>query len=140
MIPPRRRPPTASRFAHASEEPGRERAFASVGSAFTRGPRRRYHRRVKIDTEEVRRIANLAHLEFEEKELPRLAAQLSSILTYMESLERVDTSEIDPTFHSVDHEGVFREDRPAPGLDVHEATQGAPGGRPGAFIVPKVLG
>lgn len=95
---------------------------------------------MKIDSEEVRRIAKLAHLEFEESELPRLAGQLSSILTYMESLGRVDTSAVEPTFHSVDHEGVFREDRSEPGLDVLDATDGAPGGRRGAFIVPKVLG
>ena len=47
------------------------------------------HRPVKIDVSEVRRIANLASLEFEEAEMPRLAEQLSSILTYMESLRRL---------------------------------------------------
>jgi aspartyl-tRNA(Asn)/glutamyl-tRNA(Gln) amidotransferase subunit C len=95
---------------------------------------------VKIDISEVRRIANLASLEFEEAELPRLAEQLSSILTYMESLRRLDTSSVAPTFHSLEHEGPLREDVPRPGLGAEEATRGAPGDSRGQFLVPRIIG
>jgi len=99
-----------------------------------------YDRRVRIELPEVRRIAKLAQLEYDDAELPLLADQLSEILTYMESLSRLDTTAVEPTFHSLEHEGPLREDSPAPGLAADEATGGAPGGHPGRFIVPRIVG
>lgn len=98
---------------------------------------------MKIDIAEVRRIARLACLEFPDRDEEALAAQLSSILTYVQSLGRLDTSGVEPTFHSVEHPGPLRDDVPRPGLGAHEATRGAPGsgaGTGGAFVVPKVIG
>ena len=105
---------------------------------------------MRIDHAEVRRIAGLACLEFDESEIVPLASQLSAILTYMESLSRLDTKDVPPTFHPVGHKGPMREDQARPGLGVREATRGAPAtvevpggateGRPGQFLVPKVIG
>jgi aspartyl-tRNA(Asn)/glutamyl-tRNA(Gln) amidotransferase subunit C len=95
---------------------------------------------VKIELTEVRRIARLAQLEYDDAELPLLAGQLSEILTYMESLARLDTRLVEPTFHSLEHAGPLREDLPAPGLGAEEATRGAPGGEPGKFLVPRIIG
>ena len=95
---------------------------------------------MKIALSEVRRIALLAQLEYDDSELPRLADQLSEILTYMECLSRLDTSHVEPTFHPLEQEGHFREDRPLPGLGAEEATRGAPGGEPGRFLVPRIIG
>jgi aspartyl-tRNA(Asn)/glutamyl-tRNA(Gln) amidotransferase subunit C len=95
---------------------------------------------VKIPLAEVRRIADLAHIDLDEAEMPRIAAELSEILTYMESLARPDTEGVEPTFHSLEHPGPFREDAPRPGLGAEEATRGAPGGSPGQFLVPRIVG
>ena len=84
----------------------------------------------------MRRIAGLAHLEFEESELPRIAEQLSAVLTHMESLARIDTSRVEPTFHSLEHASPLREDVPrAPAGDEKAPEYGA-----GPFVVPRIIG
>ena len=99
---------------------------------------------MKIDLAEVRRIAKLSCLEFEDDEFHLLAEQLSAILTYMQTLARVDTEAVDPTFHSLAHEAPLREDASRPGLSAEEATRGAPSAAPGTgggqFLVPRVIG
>ena len=99
---------------------------------------------MKISHAEVLRVAALASLDLHEDEVGRMAEQLSAILTHMEMLNRLDTSLVEPTFHSVAHEAPFREDVVRPGLGAEEAARGAPAlaGRPpgGQFLVPKVIG
>src|SRR5262245_24050386 len=98
-----------------------------------------YPRPVRIDREEVRRIARLAHLHLDESEIPRLAEELGSILTYMESLERLGTEGVEPMFHPVESPTALRADAPVAGLGAEAATHEtpSPGGR---FLVPKVIG
>ena len=94
---------------------------------------------MKIDHDEVRRIARLANLEFEDCDLPRLEAELSRILTYMERLARLDTSRVEPTFHSLEQICPLREDVPSALLRV-EGDAGNAGPAAGPYIVPKVIG
>lgn len=98
---------------------------------------------MKIDRDEVLRIGRLAHLEFDEAEVARISEQLSGILTYMESLGRLDTDAVEPTFQPIAGATPItpmRDDTVQPGLSADEATQGAPGGMPGQFVVPRVIG
>jgi aspartyl-tRNA(Asn)/glutamyl-tRNA(Gln) amidotransferase subunit C len=95
---------------------------------------------VKIDAAEVLRIAKLANLDLRDDEVARLATELSSILTHVEMLGGVDTSGIEATFHPREYGGPLREDEPRPCLSAEEATRGAPGGMPGAFLVPRIIG
>ncbi len=58
-----------------------------------------------IDKKEVKRIADLARLGLEEKELGKFQKDLSSILDYFNALDELKT-DVDPTFHPV--EGFFK--------------------------------
>jgi len=58
-----------------------------------------------IDKKEVKRIAELARLGLEEKELGKFQKDLSSILDYFNALDELKT-DVDPTFHPV--EGFFK--------------------------------
>ena len=64
-----------------------------------------------ITKEEVEKIAKLARLGLEEKEIEKLQKELSSVLDYFDKLKKVDTSKIEPTTHSVIVENVYREDK-----------------------------
>jgi aspartyl-tRNA(Asn)/glutamyl-tRNA(Gln) amidotransferase subunit C len=51
---------------------------------------------MKITREQVIRVAELAHLELSEAELDVYSRQLDNILGYIEKLNRLDTSQVEP--------------------------------------------
>lgn len=95
---------------------------------------------MKITLEEVRRIAGLAHLDFPDDELRRLAGDLDRILQYVDQLARLDVGEVEPAA-AVSTEGPKpREDRLLPCLTQEQALANAPKSGRGHFRVPRVIG
>ena len=96
-----------------------------------------------ITRAEVLKIADLARLHFSEEELVAFTAQFQGILDYVEQLEKVDVSGIEPTSHvslTADFEKhIFREDETRPSSPVEERLANAPDPGAGHFRVPKVL-
>ena len=94
---------------------------------------------MKITPEEVRRVAALARLEFTPAEEELLTVQLDSILQFVEKLNEVDTSAVEPLAHVVDIINAFRDDRivnqPAPDL----LLSNAPAREKDFFKVPKII-
>jgi len=95
---------------------------------------------VTITFDEVRRIAGLAHLDFSDQECQELAAQLSDILGYVETLNKLDTSAVSPTSHILESGEALRDDVERPCLPESEALRNAPESGGGHFKVPKVIG
>jgi aspartyl-tRNA(Asn)/glutamyl-tRNA(Gln) amidotransferase subunit C len=95
---------------------------------------------MKITREEVEHVAKLARLELKAQELETFGRQLSEILTYIDKLNELDTSGVEPMSHAVGVMNVFREDETGKSLDVEEALGNAPARQEGFFRVPKVLG
>ncbi len=93
---------------------------------------------MKIDRDEVQRIAALAHLEFDEAGLERMAAELSKILTYIDQLREVDVAGFDEAAGA--QPTPMREDEPRPSLDPADIAANAPAWRDELFVVPKVIG
>jgi aspartyl-tRNA(Asn)/glutamyl-tRNA(Gln) amidotransferase subunit C len=88
---------------------------------------------------EVERIAGLARLSLSESEAERLAAELDTILGYVESLARLDTEGVEPTSHVLPLATPLREDEPAAPLDPEVALANAPERAGTAFAVPRVI-
>jgi aspartyl-tRNA(Asn)/glutamyl-tRNA(Gln) amidotransferase subunit C len=93
---------------------------------------------MKIDREEARRIAGLAHLELDDAALVRLADDMTKILTYIDQLREVDVAGFEE--HAESHGTPFREDEPRPSLDRALVEPNAPAWTDGFFVVPKVIG
>ncbi len=93
----------------------------------------------RIDREEVRRVAALARLSVSAEEADRLARDLDQMLEYVETLNGVDTTDVEPTSHVVPIETPMREDRAVPAIDPELALANAPERHGSAFVVPKVL-
>lgn len=66
---------------------------------------------MKLTKKDIKHIANLARLELTEKELKLYGSQLSDILSYINQLQEVDTTDIEPTAQVTGLENVFREDK-----------------------------
>jgi aspartyl-tRNA(Asn)/glutamyl-tRNA(Gln) amidotransferase subunit C len=92
---------------------------------------------MNIDRDEARRIADLAHLEFDDAGLDRMAAEMTKILTYIDQLREVDVE----GFEEHDTAATpMREDEPRQSLDRELVARNAPAWRDGFFVVPKVIG
>ncbi len=94
---------------------------------------------MKITLSEVEHVANLARLEFgpEEKEL--FTRQLDAILTYVDKLNELDTTGVEPTSHVQPIKNDFREDTPRPSLSPDEALGNAPDRAEDFYRVPKII-
>jgi aspartyl-tRNA(Asn)/glutamyl-tRNA(Gln) amidotransferase subunit C len=94
---------------------------------------------MKISKQEVEHVAKLARLELSEAEREKLTDQLSNILTYVETLNELDTKGVEPTSHVLDIKNVMREDRGVPGLTQDRALANAPEQAAGHYKVPKII-
>ena len=94
----------------------------------------------KITRDEVLHVANLARLEMDADEIDAFSEQLEAILSYMETLNQVDTEGVPPTSHAIFRNNAFRADEIAPNLERDDALANAPQREAGAFLVPKVIG
>jgi aspartyl-tRNA(Asn)/glutamyl-tRNA(Gln) amidotransferase subunit C len=91
---------------------------------------------------EVEAIASLAQLELDETEIDLFGRQLAEILTYVEQLQRIDTTGVPPTASIVSAHAAGRDDAVRPSLDRAEAMANAPDAarQAGLFRVPRVIG
>ena len=86
-----------------------------------------------ITPETVRQVASLARIHLNEKELETFTGQLDKLLTYFQSLQKVNTDSVEPTSHVLPLENVFRADRVEPSLPQEEVVKMAPA-RQGPFV------
>ena len=94
---------------------------------------------MKIDRDEAKRIAGLAHLEFDEPALERMAGEMTKILSYIDQLREVDVAGFERT--AAADATPLREDLPRPPVDREAVAANAPAfSEDGHFIVPKVIG
>lgn len=94
---------------------------------------------MKISKQEVEHVAKLARLELSEQEKEKLTDQLSNILTYVETLNSLDTKGVEPTSHVLDLKNVMRDDVAEPGLTQEQALANAPDKAAGHYKVPKII-
>jgi aspartyl-tRNA(Asn)/glutamyl-tRNA(Gln) amidotransferase subunit C len=90
--------------------------------------------------EDVRTVASLARLRFSDDELASFTTQFNQILAYVEKLNEVDTTGVEPMTSVLETHNVLRDDEPGPMLSAAEALANAPRKTEGFFTVPKVIG
>jgi aspartyl-tRNA(Asn)/glutamyl-tRNA(Gln) amidotransferase subunit C len=94
---------------------------------------------MKIDRALLDNIAHLARLEFDEKDADKMMADMNAIVSWVEKLQEVDTTGVEP-LTTLSHEiNVFREDIPVRTLSREEALANAPDADGEFFRVPKVI-
>ena len=97
-----------------------------------------------ITESDIEKIAQLAHLEITDQERRVFAPQIAEIVAYVEQLNEIDTSAIEPALGGLTPEGesteAARVDAVRPSLGQDLALDQAPDPASGHFRVPKVLG
>jgi aspartyl-tRNA(Asn)/glutamyl-tRNA(Gln) amidotransferase subunit C len=92
-----------------------------------------------VTLHDVEHVARLSRLSFTPEEQVTLLAQLNTILGYMDRLNELDTSAVEPLAHVIELDPPLREDTLRAGLTREEALQNAPEGTDTMFRVPKVI-
>ena len=92
-----------------------------------------------IDETMVRHIGLLARITLSEDEVKLFSEQLTDTLRYVEKLNELDTTGVEPLAHVGAHVNVLRADEVRESLTPEEATSNAPDKHGPFFRVPKVV-
>ncbi len=88
---------------------------------------------------DIEKVAKLARLELSEEEKVTFEKQLEQILTYMEQLNRLNTTGVEPTSHAISIQNAFREDEATPSFKQEEVLGISPDQENGHFKVPRII-
>lgn len=94
---------------------------------------------MSLSKEEVKHVAQLAHLRLDDETLDRLAPQLSNIIGFVEQLSELNTDNVEPLANVVDIELPLREDVVNDGDCAEKVLANAPEENQGYFVVPKII-
>ncbi|HTZ18334.1 MAG TPA: Asp-tRNA(Asn)/Glu-tRNA(Gln) amidotransferase subunit GatC [Dissulfurispiraceae bacterium] len=92
-----------------------------------------------LSREEVLHIAELSRLSLSEEESGLYTTQLSKIIDYVEQLNGLDTSRIEPTSHVIPLDNVMADDVGIVSLPCREALGNAPDATEKFYRVPKII-
>ena len=94
---------------------------------------------MKIDKTTVKKIAHLARLKFDDSAEAQMVNDMNAILAFVEKLQEVDTSQVEPLESMSFEVNNMREDNSEKVLSQQEALKNAPAKDEKHFLVPKVL-
>lgn len=94
----------------------------------------------KIDDALIDRLAELSKLEFANDEKQEIKADLQKMLNFVDKLNEVDTTGIEPLIFVSREVNHYREDEPKHEITREEALKNAPKKDSDYFKVPKVIG
>jgi aspartyl-tRNA(Asn)/glutamyl-tRNA(Gln) amidotransferase subunit C len=92
-----------------------------------------------IDVATVKKVAHLSRLRETDERLAALAGELNGILGWIEQLNEVDVTGVEPMTTAIEMAQPLRDDVVSDGDKVKDVTQNAPKSLDGFFIVPKVV-
>jgi aspartyl-tRNA(Asn)/glutamyl-tRNA(Gln) amidotransferase subunit C len=94
---------------------------------------------MSIDAATVRRVAHLARLRLDDSQVNPLVGELNAILGWVEQLQQVDCTGIEPMATVMPVHLRWRADEVTDGGQADAALANAPDPRHGFFAVPKVI-
>jgi aspartyl-tRNA(Asn)/glutamyl-tRNA(Gln) amidotransferase subunit C len=97
---------------------------------------------LELTDQEVRYVADLANLRLNDEEVRRMSHDLGQILTHIDQLNELDTTDVEPmaqVLFGEDEIATLREDVPHTPLGNEDALANAPASGAGDFRVPRVI-
>jgi len=93
----------------------------------------------RITPQEVREIAALARIAFDDQEIARLTGELDAVLAYVATLREIDTTGVEPMTHAVPFDCPLRPDVPEAPLPAEDVLRNAPRRAAHFFEVPRMM-
>lgn len=94
---------------------------------------------MKVDSQLVERLASLAKLSFSKEEKERLVKDLERMIVFVDTLEELDLSNVEPLIQVHDVKGRLRPDEVGETLPKEDVFRSAPSHDGTYFKVPKVI-
>ena len=94
---------------------------------------------MKITEELVDYVSTLSRLRLPQEEKAKMAGELEQIVTYMDTLNTLDTDGVEPMSHAFPVVNVFREDEVKPSMERELILKNAPKQKEDCFLVPKTV-
>jgi aspartyl-tRNA(Asn)/glutamyl-tRNA(Gln) amidotransferase subunit C len=94
---------------------------------------------MEVNDELVDKIAHLARLHFSDAEKPAIKKDLQQMIQFVEKLNELDTTGVEPLLHMSDNTNVLREDEVKGSISREEGLKNAPLHDKEFFKVPKVI-
>lgn len=92
-----------------------------------------------IDKQTIHKVADLARIAIEDKEVDTLMTDMNKILTFMEKLNELDTTGVAPLIYMNAEENVWREDQVKQEISVEDGLKNAARHNENFFMVPKII-
>ena len=93
----------------------------------------------KINSDGVKKVAQLARLELNEDEINNHVEQLEKILEYIKQLEKIDTNDVPSTTRAIEVINAFRKDENKNSDCTEELIELGPSREDNYFKVPKII-
>ncbi len=94
---------------------------------------------MEFTKETVKKVADLARIELQDKELEQLSVQIKDIISFIDKLNELDVKDVPPTSHVLPVSNVMRVDEPAASLPLTQVLANAPEKEGNFFVVPKII-
>lgn len=94
---------------------------------------------MKVNKKDVEKIAHLARLELNAEKMVEVQSSINKVLDWMEALNQVDTTGVEPLVHITPAINQFREDIAIQNLERSKALKLAPDANEQYFKVPQVI-
>lgn len=95
---------------------------------------------MSLSRQDVEKVSLLARLRLSEAELETMTPQLIKIVDFVEQLNELDTTHVQPMAHALDMHNVFADDLTQASLPRDAALSNAPKRDDECYRVPAVLG
>ncbi len=93
----------------------------------------------RITEQDVEYVAKLSRLGLSADEKKMFVPQLDQILGYVDKLNELDTTQVEPMTHAMDRQNVYRNDEPAASIDRETVLDLAPQKDAQYYLVPKII-
>ena len=94
---------------------------------------------MEFDKNSTLKLAKLARLSLNDKQLDSLEKDLTSIVSFIDQLKEINTEKIDPTSNSLNQDLILRDDIAENKLSNEDLLRNVPESELGFFVVPKVI-
>jgi len=92
-----------------------------------------------IGKKDLEHIGWLARIELSEEDKEKYTPKLNSVLDYFSELDKAETEGVEPTYHILPMNNIFRDDVPTGSLSQEEALSNSPKIHDGFIKAPRMM-